>query len=96
VDDHRWQSVVIAANKQERIWKHSGPFMYAKEGLKVNILLWGFAGTSANAFIREMPRSYSYMVSKLNGFVLRGYNVVGEGAKANVVPLLTGNYQKIT
>ena len=87
---HRWQSVVIGATKLERVWKHSGPFMYPKDAVKLNVLLWGFAGTSTNAFVREMPKSYSYMMKDLKGFLFRGYNVVGEGARENIVPILAG------
>ncbi|XP_030372616.1 uncharacterized protein LOC115622717 isoform X2 [Scaptodrosophila lebanonensis] len=54
-----------------------------------NVLMLGFDSLSRNAFLRKLPRTYSYL-KQLGTVVLQGYNIVGDGTPQALVPLLTG------
>lgn len=55
-----------------------------------NVLMYGFDSLSRNAFMRKLPKSYKYLTDELNGDVLQGYNIVGDGTPQALIPLLTG------
>ncbi|XP_050679770.1 uncharacterized protein LOC126975768 isoform X2 [Leptidea sinapis] len=55
-----------------------------------NILLFGFDSTSRNGFIRRMPKSYKVLTEELGATVLHGYNILGDGTPAALLPILTG------
>ncbi|CAH0598635.1 unnamed protein product [Chrysodeixis includens] len=55
-----------------------------------NVLIFGFDSTSKNGFIRKMPKSYQYIMRHLEGTLLEGYNIVGDGTPAALFPILTG------
>ncbi|XP_026744039.1 uncharacterized protein LOC113505498 [Trichoplusia ni] len=55
-----------------------------------NVLIFGFDSTSKNGFIRRMPKSYQYIMRHLEGTLLEGYNIVGDGTPAALFPILTG------
>jgi hypothetical protein len=50
----------------------------------------GFDSLSRNAFIRKLPKTYKYLTKYLNGDVLQGYNIVGDGTPQALIPILTG------
>lgn len=50
----------------------------------------GFDSLSRNAFIRKLPKSYSYLTNELLADVLLGYNIVGDGTPQALIPILTG------
>ncbi|XP_053620713.1 uncharacterized protein LOC128681114 isoform X2 [Plodia interpunctella] len=56
----------------------------------INIMMFGFDSTARIGFIRRMPRSYNYLSYVLNATVLKSYNIVGEGTKGALFPMLTG------
>ncbi|XP_037292951.1 uncharacterized protein LOC115449169 isoform X2 [Manduca sexta] len=56
----------------------------------INILIFGFDSTSKNGFIRRMPKSYEFLTKELEGIVLQGYNILGDGTPAALFPILTG------
>lgn len=57
--------------------------------LGYNVLMFGFDSVSRMSFIRQLPKSYEYMLKQ--GFiVLKGYNIVGDGTPQNLLPILTG------
>lgn len=55
-----------------------------------NVLMFGFDSLSRNAFIRKLPRTYSYLTEQLGAVVLEGYNIVGDGTPQALIPLLSG------
>ena len=52
--------------------------------------MFGFDSVSRLTWIRNLPKSYQYLVDKLGATVLRGYNVVGDGTPQALLPILTG------
>ncbi|XP_045457256.1 uncharacterized protein LOC123667392 [Melitaea cinxia] len=56
----------------------------------LNILILGFDSTSRYGFIRKMPKSYKYITQELQGIVLTGYNIVGDGTPDALFPILSG------
>ncbi|XP_046607068.1 uncharacterized protein LOC124298720 isoform X2 [Neodiprion virginianus] len=63
------------------------------EGLKLNVLMFGFDSLSRNTFIRKLPKSYRYLKQNLNALVLEGYNIVGDGTPQALIPILTGKIE---
>ena len=58
--------------------------------LGLNILIIGFDSTSRLAWMRNLPKTYDYLVSVLGASVMEGYNIVGDGTVRALLPILTG------
>jgi len=58
--------------------------------LKLNIIMFGFDSVSRMTWMRNLPKSYEYLVNKLGAVVMKGYNVVGDGTPQALLPILTG------
>lgn len=56
----------------------------------LNILMLGFDSVSRNSWIRNLPASHAYFTKNLNGVILEGYNIVGDGTPQALLPILTG------
>lgn len=52
--------------------------------------MYGFDSLSKNAFIRKLPKTYEFLTQHLNGDILQGYNIVGDGTPQALIPILTG------
>ncbi|CAM4965424.1 unnamed protein product [Rotaria socialis] len=59
-----------------------------------NILMFGFDSVSRMTFMRFLPKSYSFIIKELGAVVMKGYNIVGDGTRAALLPLLTGKTQR--
>ena len=57
---------------------------------QLNILMFGFDSTSRMSWLRHLPKSHDYFVNVLGGVVMEGYNIVGDGTPAALLPILTG------
>lgn len=55
-----------------------------------NILMFGFDSLSRNNVIRKLPKTYKYLTESLDGDVLLGYNIIGDGTPQALTPILTG------
>jgi len=44
--------------------------------------------------MRNLPRSYQYLVNQLAATVFQGYNVVGDGTPQALLPILTGKTEQ--
>jgi len=44
--------------------------------------------------MRNLPRSYQYLVDQLGATVFQGYNVVGDGTPQALLPILTGHSER--
>ena len=58
--------------------------------LKLNIIMFGFDSVSRMTWMRNLPKSYEYLVNSLKAVVMEGYNVVGDGTPQALLPILTG------
>lgn len=56
----------------------------------LNVLVIGLDSLSHLSFQRILPKTYSYIRDELDFTILNGYNIVGDGTTANLIPLLTG------
>lgn len=61
---------------------------------KLNVLMIGFDSVSRNTWLRMLPSTYSYFKNKLQGVVLEGYNIVGDGTPQALLPILTGKTEE--
>ena len=58
--------------------------------LGLNVLMIGFDSVSRMTWMRNLPKSYDYLVTVLGTVVMKGYNIVGDGTPAALLPILTG------
>ena len=58
--------------------------------LGLNVLMIGFDSVSRLVWMRMLPKTYDYMVKVLGSVVLDGYNIVGDGTTAAILPMFTG------
>lgn len=58
----------------------------------LSVVLMGFDSTASANFKRRLPRSFKYLVEKLQAFVFNGYTIVGDGTTPALTAILTGNY----
>jgi hypothetical protein len=61
-----------------------------KGALGMNVLMFGFDSVSRMTWQRKLPKSYAYMMNVLDFIVLEGYNILGDGTPAALLPILTG------
>ncbi|CAF1322881.1 unnamed protein product [Rotaria sp. Silwood1] len=61
-----------------------------KTQLGYNVLMFGFDSVSRMTFMRFLPKTYTYLIKELGGIVFKGYNIVGDGTPAALLPILTG------
>ncbi|ESP05359.1 hypothetical protein LOTGIDRAFT_181204 [Lottia gigantea] len=58
--------------------------------MNLNVLLVGFDSISRMTAIRKYVKTRDYILNKLNGIELEGYNIVGDGTPQALIPILTG------
>ena len=58
--------------------------------LDLNVLMIGFDSVSRMTWMRNLPKTYDYLVKVLGTVVLEGYNIVGDGTPQALLPMLTG------
>ncbi|CAF0741146.1 unnamed protein product [Rotaria sordida] len=55
-----------------------------------NVLILGLDSVSRLQFERMLPQTFDYITKELNGIVLKGYNILGDGTPQQLIPMLTG------
>jgi hypothetical protein len=65
-----------------------------KGALGMNVLMFGFDSVSRMTWQRKLPKSYVYMMNVLDFIVLEGYNILGDGTPAALLPILTGKLEE--
>ncbi|CAF3486381.1 unnamed protein product [Rotaria socialis] len=65
-----------------------------KTHLGYNILMFGFDSVSRMTFMRFLPKTYSFLIKELGAIVMKGYNIVGDGTPAALLPILTGQTEQ--
>ena len=58
--------------------------------IPLNVFMFGYDSVSRNTWKRKLPKSHKYVTKVLGGIVLEGYNIVGDGTPAALLPILTG------
>ena len=57
---------------------------------RLNVLVLALESMSSLSFDTELPRSHKILIEQPNTVLFTGYNVIGDAAPANIIPLLTG------
>lgn len=85
----RWENRMAGIRMDTDILKRIGWEYVPADGLKLNVLMFGFDSLSRLMFMRKLPKTYDKLIS-LNAIVLEGYNIVGDGTLRALIPILTG------
>ncbi|KAH9504121.1 hypothetical protein Btru_065043 [Bulinus truncatus] len=64
------------------------------EGLGLSVTLLGFDSMSRMSWLRRMPLTREYLVNNLHAIELEGYNILGDGTPAALLPILTGKLEQ--
>ena len=64
-----------------------------KQNDDLNILILGLDSISRLQYERMLPKTHAH-IKKLNGTILKGYNILGDGTPAQVIPMLTGMLER--
>ncbi|XP_064611704.1 LOW QUALITY PROTEIN: uncharacterized protein LOC135475699 [Liolophura sinensis] len=59
-----------------------------------NVLMIGFDSVSRMTWLRKLPKTHAYITKELNGILLEGYNIVGDGTPQALLPILTGQTEE--
>ena len=76
----------------EAVWSRLRDTKPNANGLSgLSVLMLGFDSMSRMSWLRRMKSSREYLVNRLGGIELEGYNIMGDGTPAALFPILTGN-----
>lgn len=64
------------------------------QNLNLSVFMFGFDSLSRMAWIRLLPKTREYLLQTLGGIELEGYNIVGDGTPAALLPILTGHMEE--
>ena len=70
--------------------KNTNIYPLPTNAMGFNVLILGIDSVSRMAMQRLFPKTYNYVKDTLGGIVLEGYNAVGDGTVANLLPFLCG------
>ncbi|XP_066283082.1 uncharacterized protein [Branchiostoma lanceolatum] len=59
-------------------------------GQGMNVLMVGVDSTSRMNIMRKLPKTFKYFTDTLEGHVMKGYHVIGDGTTAQFFGMLTG------
>ena len=78
-----------------KIFKKREKFKDPSEGAKqpINIMFIGLDSVSRTKWVEQLPKSTEYLLKALKSNVLSGYNIVGDGTPAALIPILTGKHE---
>ena len=77
----------------EAVWSRLRDTKPNANGLSgLSVLMLGFDSMSKMSWLRRMKSSREYLVNRLGGIELEGYNIMGDGTPAALFPILTGKY----
>ncbi|CAG5127274.1 unnamed protein product [Candidula unifasciata] len=63
-------------------------------GLGLSIAFLGFDSMSRMSWLRRMPLTRDYLVNELKAIEFQGYNIMGDGTPAALLPILTGKHEQ--
>ncbi|XP_055896202.1 uncharacterized protein LOC106060355 isoform X1 [Biomphalaria glabrata] len=64
------------------------------KGLDVDVIMIGLDSVSRLAWQRHLPLTWDYFVNVLNGIEMEGYNILGDGTPAAIMPILIGKREE--
>ncbi|XP_025079252.1 LOW QUALITY PROTEIN: uncharacterized protein LOC112555193 [Pomacea canaliculata] len=81
-------------SKQESVPLSLSLISKSLPSLNLNVFMFGFDSMSRMSWIRLLPRTRKYFLETLGGLELEGYNIVGDGTTAALLPILTGHHEE--
>ena len=64
-----------------------------KQNQPINVFFLGLDSVSREKWLTRLPKSSQYLIDKLGVKILNGYNIVGDGTPAAIIPLLTSKHE---
>ncbi|XP_066272353.1 uncharacterized protein [Branchiostoma lanceolatum] len=62
-------------------------------GHGMNVLMVGVDSTSRMNFMRKLPKTFKYFTETLEGHILKGYHVIGDGTTAQFIGMISGYHE---
>lgn len=59
----------------------------------INVMMIGLDSVSRSNFLNHLPRSSEYLIKEMKTTILNGFNIVGDGTPAALIPILTGKHE---
>ena len=59
----------------------------------INVFFLGLDSVSREKWLTGLPKSSSFIINDLKSNILNGYNIVGDGTPAAIIPLLTSKHE---
>lgn len=66
----------------------------ASRAKPINVMFLGLDSVSREKWLNGLPMSSDYLIKKMGSHVLKGYNIVGDGTPAALIPILTGRHEE--
>lgn len=66
------------------------PVKMSSSSENFNVLILGLDSLSRQMFMRLLPKTHKYFTEVLDGSLLEGFNIVGDGTTQALMPMLTG------
>ena len=60
------------------------------DGKRLDVLILALESVSSISFDRDLQRTHRFLVDQPHTVLFTGYNVIGDAAPANIIPMLTG------
>ncbi len=60
----------------------------------LNIMLLSYDSVSRVSWIKRLPKTYAYLTQIMGSEILTGYNIVGDGTPAALIPIFTGKTEE--
>ncbi len=60
----------------------------------INVMFLGLDSVSRENWLTNLPRSSLYFLKTMKASVLNGYNIVGDGTPAALIPILTSKHEQ--
>ncbi len=64
---------------------------YPTNGLGMDVIIFGFDSVSRINWLRNVPLVHEYFTQQMDGVVMKGYNIVGDGTPQALMPILMGH-----
>ncbi|GIY06872.1 uncharacterized protein CDAR_76931 [Caerostris darwini] len=92
-DQHKneWRNLMAGIHRNVTLAEELKNIEPPKNSMKLNVIMYGLDSMSRMHFMRKLPKTYKYLTEKLKAFVLKGYNIVGDGTPQALIPILTGS-----
>ena len=89
-DGQKYENLHSGVSRKAKVIAKIKDAYLSQKSMGMNVLMFGFDSVSRMTWMRNLPKSHSYFTNELGGYVLNGYNIVGDGTPQALLPILTG------